>query len=207
MQNKADFLDIIYTTRAIRKFTQQSVPNESIRKILEAATQAPSGGNRQPWRFLVIRDQDQKEKIGAAYLKGALEYQQKTLQQFKEEQEHNSNSYLSLHFSESPVVIVVCAEYRPLVGDKLGILSQPSSIYPAVQNLLLAANYMGLGGVLTTNHRYHAAEIKTSLGIPDSWVILTMIPLGYPAEKHGKKSRQPVEDVSFSDFWDQEAEF
>ena len=62
MQTKADFLDIIYTTRAIRKFTQQSVPNESIRKILEAATQAPSGGNRQPWRFLVIRDQDQKEK-------------------------------------------------------------------------------------------------------------------------------------------------
>ncbi len=76
MQSKADFLDIIYTTRAIRKVTQQSVPNESIRKILEAATQAPSGGNRQPWRFLVIRDQDQKEKIGAAYLKGALEYQQ-----------------------------------------------------------------------------------------------------------------------------------
>lgn len=207
MPDKTDFLDIIYTTRAIRKFTNEDVPAESIKKILEAATQAPSGGNRQPWRFLIVRDQEKKELIGDAYLKGALEYQQKTLEQFKDEQNNNSNSFLSLHFSDSPVIIIVCAEYRPLAGDKLGILSQPSSIYPAVQNMLLAANHMGLGGVLTTNHRYHEESIKSALGIPESWVILTMVPIGYPSEKHGRKSRQSVEEVSFSNTWGQEPVF
>lgn len=207
MAESTDFFDVLYTTRAIRRFTADPVPSDAVRRIIEAGTQAPSGGNVQPWRFMVVRDPHVKAKLGAAYLKGFSEYSGRSAEQLRAEEDERPNNYLAVHFGEAPVIILACVEFKPMAGDRTGMLSQPSSIYPAVQNMLLAARALGLGGVLTTNHRFHEADIKEALGMPDSWSILTMVPLGYPADRHGRKSRQPVEEVTFSDRWDNPAVF
>jgi nitroreductase len=197
-----DFFDVIYSTRAIRRFKPDPVPQDLMRRVIEAATQAPSGGNTQPWRFLVVRDPAIKAKLGDAYLRGFSDYSGKSADQLRAETTESPNADLAVHFGEAPVVVVVCAEFRPSPGDSTGMVGQPSSLYPAVQNMLLTARALGLGGVLTTNHRFYEKDIKAALGIPDNVVIFTMVPMGYPRGRHGPKTRQPVEEVSFSDRWD-----
>ena len=207
MAESTDFFDVLYTTRAIRRFTHDPVPPDMIRRIIEAATQAPSGGNVQPWRFLVVREPEVKAKLAAAYLRGYSDYTGKSPDELRAQEDERPNNHLAVHFGEAPVIIVVCVEFKPSAGDHTGMLTQPSSIYPAVQNMLLAARALGLGGVLTTNHRFYEDDIKAALGMPESWTLLTMVPLGYPRDRHGRKSRQPVEEVTFSDRWDNAPSF
>ena len=195
-----DFFEVANTQRAMRRLHSDAVPEEQIWQVLETAVMAPSGGNVQPWNFLVIRDEEKKRKIGAWY----LEAWQKAYGPARESmladpgraRTYRSADYLANHLAECPVLIMAMIRRGPL-GDP-GI-TLGASIYPAVQNLMLAARALGLGTTLTTLHKFHEAEVRALLGIPDEIETMALIPLGKPKGKFGKPSRIPVEKVVY---WD-----
>lgn len=194
-----DLLEAIYTTRTIRRFTDQPVPPELVRLVLEAATQAPSGINRQPWRFIVLEDPEVRRKVGDLYREGYVENRKPE----PGEEERNPSVHLAMHLAEVPVLIVVCGIMPPSNRSRIDpFVMTPSGVYAAAQNLLLAARAHGLGGTMTTNHRWRESDLREVLGVPEPHEILGIIPLGYPAERHGRKRRKPVDAVTYRDYWE-----
>ena len=195
-----DVFEAINTTRAMRRLKADPVPDDLIWKVLEAATRAPSGGNRQPWAFIVIRDQAAKDKIAGWYLDGW----NKSYAAVKDTvtadaagaRMYRSADHLANHLAEAPVLILACVR-----AGAVGTSPSGSYIYPAVQNLMLAARALGLGTTLTTLHRVHEAEVKKLLGIPDDIETLALIPMGWPLGKFGAGLRKPVEEVTFWESW------
>ena len=167
--NTADLFEIIKTTRSMRRLKPDPVPNELIRKILEAGVCAPSGGNMQRWRFLVIRDPKIKETIGALY-KRAWDEQVAPRYRAGEPAPGMSQDrflrlldaaeYLAAHIHEAPVWIIPCLE------GGTPTRTSGSSIYPAVQNMLLAARALGLGATLTTLYLQFEKEAEAAMGLP-----------------------------------------
>ena len=201
MTEEIGLFEAMYSQRAIRKFKPDPVPDELVRKLIESATKAPSGANQQPWKFIVIRDQELKREIGAYYLRAwRAAYGSSTSPSPLEHRVKASATYLAEHIAETPVFILVCIEH----DGSPSTLSRGSAIYPAVQNLLLAARGLGLGSVLTTLHKRHEQEIKELLGIPETVETAALLPIGYPAEgvTYGPTKRAPVDEVTFWDRWD-----
>ena len=198
---KISLSDAIHSQRAVRRFKPDPVPDQVVRQLLSAATRAPSGANQQPWYFVVIRDPDTKRLLGAWYLEAWEAYytqRKRTLGTAP------SADYLARHMEEVPVFILVCMDTRRY-GASPGPLTRGASIYPAVQNLLLSARGLGLGSTLTTLYTLHESDLKAYLGIPDYIETAALIPLGYPdeGERFGGSRRKPVEEVAFSERWDQ----
>ncbi len=196
--------EAIHTQRAIRRFTDDPVSDEVIQRILEATVRAPSGRNTQPWRFIVIRDADTKQKIGDYYRLAceAAGIGQEPIPGLSKKV-NDSVTHLAFHMGDTPVLILACYEY--LNEDAVGTSSilTGSSMYPAVQNLLLAARALGLGTALTTVHSMFESEIKDLLGIPANVQTAALIPLGYPSpeERFGGSRRRPVAEVTHFDRW------
>ena len=197
-------LDAIHTQRAIRRFTDEPVPDKAIQRILEAAVRAPSGRNRQPWRFVVIRDEDVKRQIGDYYRRAceAAGIGQERIPELSKKV-NDSVRHLAYHMGDAPVLIMVCIEHATPEAAKSSSLTAGSSIYPAVQNLMLAARALGLGTALTTVHTMFEDEIKSELGVPPNVQTAALIPLGYPApeENFGGSRRRPVAEVTHYDRW------
>ena len=201
MPEEIGLFEAMSSQRAIRYFKTDPVPDELIERILEAGTRAPSGGNRQGWAFVVVRDQETRRKIADYYraeydLSGAGERVGGTSQQRRI---YRSADALARHLHEVPVFIIACIQ-----GDETGdAMNRGASIYPAVQNMLLAARGLGLGSVLTTRHRRFDAEVKELLGIPESFETAALLPIGYPAEgaRYGPTKRVPLKEVAFYDRW------
>ena len=195
--------EAIHTQRAIRNFTADPVSNEAINTILEAAVRAPNGGNTQRWSFLVIRDRETKRRFGEWYvdawsgLVASMDLQGPSSQPYRP-------SMLTRAMEDIPVLILACMERRPPGRDPVSITGG-ASIYPAVQNIMLAARALGLGTVLTTLHTNHEQEVKELLGIPDHVDTAALIPLGYPAqgENFGGSRRRPSSEVTFRERWGQ----
>lgn len=200
-----DFFEVAHTQRAMRRLKTDLVSDEDLWKILHTATMAPSGGNRQPWNFIVVRDEEKKRKIGAWYLDAwntAYGPARETMQADPQmKKTFDSADHLANHIAEAPVLIFATIRRdMPTSGPSLLL---GASIYPAVQNLMLAARAIGLGTALTTLHRLHEAEVKELLGIPDGVETMAMIPVGWPKGKFGTPARLPVEKVVFWDGWKQ----
>jgi len=167
--NAADLFESIRTTRSMRRLKPDPVPNELIRKILEAGVCAPSGGNMQRWRFLLIRDSNAKKTVGALY-KRAWDEQVAPRYRAGDPAPGMSRDgflrlldaaeYLAAHIHEAPVWIVPCLE------GGTPTRTSGSSIYPAVQNMLLAARALGLGATLTTLYLQFEKEAEAALGLP-----------------------------------------
>lgn len=195
-----DVFDAINTTRAMRRLKPDTVPDDLIWKVLEAATRAPSGANRQPWSFIVVRDEDTKQQIAEWYLEawnasyGPVKNSVKT--DNHSARMYSSVDYLANHLAEVPVLIIAAVR----TGD-VGISPAGSFIYPAVQNLMLAARAVGLGTTLTTLHRAHEPDVKKLLDIPDGWETMCLIPMGYPKGKFGMGARRLVEEVTHWEKW------
>jgi len=202
----ADLFEIIRTTRSMRRLKSDPVPSELIRKILEAGVCAPSGGNMQRWRFLVIRDPKVKEKVGALY-KRAWDEQVAPRYRAGEPAPGMSRErflrlldaaeYLAAHIHEAPVWIVPCLE------GGTPMRTSGSSIYPAVQNMLLAARALGLGATLTTLHLQFEQEAEAALGLPPGVHSYALLPLGYPMGRFGPVRRVPLADVVYEEQWGQ----
>jgi len=193
--------EAIYTLRAMRRLKPDPVPQELVEKVLDAAIRAPSTRNLQPWRFIVIRDPALKEAI-ARYYRDAWEkaFGSRTPADAEEARLIRSGTYLAQHLAQVPVLILVCLE-----GDRVrqgrARLSLYASVFPAVQNLLLAARGLGLGTTLTTIWRAHEEEIKGLLGIPRDVEAVALIPLGYPQEPFRPNRRRPLAEVTYYERW------
>lgn len=169
--------------RAIRTFTADDVDDSLIERVLRAATGAPSARNVQPWRFIVIRDRETKQQLGAIFDElGARLYGQGAPDRTP--------------WEEVPVLIAVCSEYAFGEGEA-ATAALGASIYPAVQNLLLAAQAAGLGAVLTTRWKSREPQLRPLLGLPETMAVHAIIPLGWPDRSYGKNRRQPVGAVTY----------
>jgi nitroreductase len=191
--------DAIHSQRAIRHFSEQPVSDEAVETILNAAVRAPSGGNRQPWRFVVLRDADLKRRLGQWYL-AAWRAATAAMEVLTQPYRHGAD--LAQQMATVPVLILACIDHAE-VGSGRGSVTRGASIYPAVQNLMLAARALGLGTVLTTLHTQYESEIKALLQIPDTVETAALIPVGYPAEgvRFGRARRRPLSEVVFHERW------
>ncbi len=210
MDERIGLFDALYTNRAIRRFRPDPIPDSVIFKVIESATQAPNGSNRQRWRFVVIRDPSLRRQVGEVYRRAMdelipAEDVAKDIE-LVGRRLFQASWYLAEHIgAEPPVLILVCQEgssppTRP-ADALLAARSRGASVYPAVQNLLLAARACGLGGCLTTTHLVHEEEIKAILGIPEHVNTFALVPLGYPQDHFGPVRRRPVGDVTYLDRW------
>ena len=212
-----DLFEAMRTSRAVRRLRPDPIPDALLRKVLTAATQAPSGGNRQAWRFLVVRDAERRRQLGERYLALWRQFRDAYTARFgsllpevraREEQMVRSADHLAEHFHEAPAIVIVCVHFPELAITDAG-LDRPSvvggaSIYPAVQNLILACRGVGLGATLTTLLCLQEPEVRALLEIPDDWATCAYLPLGFPEGKgHGPVRRKPVEKVTYLDRWNQ----
>ncbi|MBI4232921.1 MAG: nitroreductase family protein [Chloroflexi bacterium] len=200
-----DTLEAVHTLRAVRRFRQDPVPEEALRQVLDAAICAPSGANRQPWAFVIIREPDLKRQVASYYRRsweqaygGAAAAPRPA-----DPRVRASAAYLAEHMAEVPVLVLACIHME---GGP-ATFTHGASIYPAVQNLMLAARALGLGTALTTLHKRYEAEVKGLLGIPADWETAALIPLGFPAGRSpfGLPRRRPVAEVTFADRWENPA--
>jgi len=207
-----ELLEGLCTTRAIRRFTADPIPDDALAAMFFAATRAPTGSNRQPFRFVVLRDgpnaAEAKALLGTSFRarwgakraadgydrgSGAAGRSPKarmaaTMQRFVD------------RFEETPVVALACLTPWRGVDPTVG-----ASLYPACQNLLLAARALGYGGVLTLWHAPVEAELRRLLAIPDEVLILATLALGRPEGHHGPVRRRPVPELVYDDGWAQPA--
>jgi nitroreductase len=191
--------DAIDSQRAIRHFSTRPVSDEAVETLLNAAIHAPSGGNRQPWRFVVIRDAEIKRRLGQWYLAA---WQAATAAMTTLTQPYRYGAELAQQMATVPVLILACIDHGT-AGIGPGPITRGASIYPAVQNLLLAAGALGLGTVLTTLHTQYEHDIKALLHIPETVETAALIPVGYPAEgaRVGRARRRPLSEVVFHERW------
>ena len=201
-----DVFDIIGTTRSMRRLKPDPVPDEMIKKILMAGTAAANGGNNQTWRFLVIRDPAIKTAVAQWYRRGWHEvvgprYRSGAPAPGSSRDRFDrmlaAAEHLADHLHEAPVWIVPCLQ------GGTHTRTSGSSIYPAVQNMLLAARALGLGATLTTLYLLFEKEAEAALGLPADAHSYAIIPIGYPLGKFGPVARTALEDVVFSDRWGQ----
>lgn len=191
-------LEGLATTRAIRRYTDAPIPDDDLESILWHAGRAPSGSNRQPFRFLVLRDGPNataaKSVLGEAFRAGWNA--KREADGYRPTRFADSMQRYVDRFEQIPVVVLVCLDrYRgpsPYEG---------ASVYPACQNLLLAARALGYGGALTMWHLGVEAELRELLEIPDRVALSACITLGVPEGNHGPVKRRPLSDVVYDDGW------
>ena len=191
-----DLFEAIDTQRGIRRFKPDPVPDELITRLLQAAIKAPSGGVRQGWSFIVIRDQETKNKIGELYRSGdRFSITPELTGQVR--RVYGAAQYLEDHMEDVPAFILACIQANENSGFS------GASIYPAVQNILLAARGLGLGCCLTTRQTRFEQEIKQLLNIPDDVATAALLPLGFPAEGvgYGPTRRRALDEVAFDGTW------
>ncbi len=200
-----DFFEVVTTQRAIRRLKPDPVPDALLRRILDAAVCAPSGGNRQNWGFVVVRDPATRARLGQIYRECFSELLKVPYYRDAAAAPPDSPAgrvlasarHLAEHLAEAPVLILACVSAD---GTRPTLLTG-ASIYPAVQNILLAARALGLGSCLTTIHRFRDQQVRELLGIPPEFETAALIPLGWPLGKFGRPPRRPVSEVTYADRW------
>jgi len=209
----SELYDVMSTLRAVRRLREEPIPDEVLQRILQAAAWAPSGGNVQPWRVIAVRDVATRTAIGDLYRVQWAEYavgarhgleQMQGEARGKRERMLAAADYLGENMGKAPVLLVVC--FNP---DHMAItdahLQRPTvvgggSVYPAVQNAMLACVSEGVGCTLTTLLCYVEDEMKALLEIPAQWYTCAVMPIGYPVGGgHGPISRRPVSKLCFAD--------
>jgi len=190
-------LEGIRTTRAIRRLAPDPVPRALIRKVCEAGTFAPSGGNRQPWMFIAVTEPERRawvaeryRRIFRQYIAPALEAAQEP--GFPQTKRRNVQAavHLADHLHEVPVHLFVTGRTRE------GELPTPS-LFPAVQNILLACRAVGLGVSLTTAHTVLGEEFDNWLGLPPQWKSCALLPIGWPLGRYGRPPRRSIDESLF----------
>jgi nitroreductase len=192
-------LEGIRTTRAIRRLRPDPVPLALVRKVCEAGTFAPSGGNRQPWKFVAVLDAERRAWVAERYRRAFHAYLAPAVEaarapDFPEAGRRNQRAAIHLadHLHEAPVHLFVAGWTRR--GEP-----QLQALMPAVQNVLLACRAVGLGASLTTVHRSFGAECDRFLGLPDGCPTCALVPLGWPLGRYGRPPRRPIDECFYVD--------
>ncbi len=186
-------LEGIRTARAIRRLRPDPVPPSLIRKVCEAGTFAPSGGNRQPWQFVAVTDPERRRWVADRYRPRFLEYIAPAVEAAKDpafperkRRMQRAAIHLAEHLHEAPVHLFVAGWTRR--GAE-----QAQALYPCVQNVLLACRAVGLGASLTTLHRSFGEECDRFLGLPENCPTIALLPIGWPKGRYGRPPRRPVD--------------
>lgn len=209
-----DLYSFLSTTRSIRRISDAPVSDEVLTRILQAAVWAPSGGNRQPWRIIAVRDRALKEAIGRLYAAEWAIYVEHNVSKFSGQppeviaqvrEAYSGGTRLAENLADVPVIAMFVHDPAALYVTDTDLGRHPvvggASLYPAVQNLLLAARAEGLGGVLTTLVCGKEKELRDILRFPVGWGVHAMVPLGHPKGNHGPLTRSPVQEMTFIDQW------
>ena len=199
-----DLFEAMDTNRAMRRLKPDPVPRELLEKLVHAATRAPSAGNSQHWSFVIVTNREDMRFLG--------DILQRRLGQFSRDPEDDAQGrmmravrYLIAHFHETPAVIFCCIRNAYPNAETPVRATMWSTIYPATQNLLLAARGLGLGAAMTTFQAGAEDEIKAHFGIPDDVYIGSTIPVGYPMGRFGPLGRKPIDEVLHWERWGGEA--
>jgi nitroreductase len=210
--------EAIHSARSLRRLKPDPVPEALITQVLDAAIRASTAGNAQNWAFVVVRDPAVRRALGAIYRKAsniaAAMYAAKGRpEHLTEAQFHRfmtTGAHLWEHMGDAPVILIPCL-HRPFVPQAEGVdhaaelayaeRIRGASIYPAVQNIILACRALGLGTVITTNHLRIEAEFKALLGIPTEVDTFALMPIGWPEGRFGPVSRRPLSEVAHADRW------
>jgi nitroreductase len=212
-----DLYDVMSTLRAVRRLRPDPIPADVLDRVLQAACWAPTGGNMQPWRIIVVRSAEKKQALADVYApewktyaefgKRRAERQQlPAADMARLERTLAAGDYLADHLHEAPAILLFIADPAMMaITDKnLDRISMVGggSVYTAVENAMLACVAEGLGCTLTTLHCIREPEVTAALGIPESWATLAMVPIGYPVGKgHGPITRRPPADLVFDDVY------
>ena len=205
-----EFFEVIHTQRSIRRFKPDPVPDDLIWKMIDAAIRAPSGSNLQPWVWLVVRDQAKREAVARA-VRERLEAEGR-LQEMRRnaEQLETASRRLSVrravelfeNLAAAPVLIIPCLIGVTSPVSEARSLFAGSSIYGAVQNLMLAARALGVGTVLTTPNIYIEEMLVKEFHLPENAIPACIIPAGFPdGQRFGPTTRKPAETVTYWDDW------
>jgi nitroreductase len=201
--------DAIYNCRAMRKLDTKAVPEEDLMKLVDAANQAPSGSNMQAGRWLIVRDPEVKRGLAAlnragveAYIgpmvdnPGSLPHQD----QDKRLRMMNSVLWQMENMHTLPALIIACMDFGVKVDAGM-IARGGGSIWPGIQNLLLAARALGLGAAPTTLALQDQEAVADVLGLPETMAAFCLIPVGYPLGKFGPVTRKPLSEIMKFDQW------
>jgi nitroreductase len=199
-----DLWTVMQSATAVRRYRDQPVPDDVLEKCLLAASWAPSGGNGQPWKFVVIRSPALREVITEAArqtwevmkefyrLPNAADADDPKSRVLRAMAEH-------MHVGGgAPELVLFCVQPQRGTTE----MQQAGSIFPAVQNFLLAARAQGLGAAITLWHGQCEPELRASIGIPDDWKIATLLTVGWPAGGHHVVSRRPLPTAAVIDTWE-----
>lgn len=203
-------LDAIMTTRAIRRYTDEPVTDDEITTCLRAAVQAPNNGNIQPWQFVVITDPATKQAVGDIYRKSYDRFEaaynkmapppRNAEDAAHRERMKRASRYLADHIGEAPAMVAFLMPKIDLtMQDDEGpifIGTTHASVFPAVQNFILAARALGIGTAFTTVYRVYEDEVRETLAVPESFEIVALVPMGRPRGKFGVAPRRPAEKVT-----------
>jgi nitroreductase len=203
-----DFREVIETTGTCRFYRPDPIPDDVLRRVLDATRWAPTGGNRQGVRFVAVRDPAKRRALRDLYVPLWEQYAGRaTARPGAPMPKLLANAdHMARHLDEVPVLVVVCAQLADLLAtdrhlDRLTIVGG-ASVYPSVQNLLLAARAEGLGTALTTLLCAVEPQVKALLAIPDGIATAALVPMGYPAKPFPKRlARKPLEESVYGDGW------
>ena len=200
----SDLWEVMRTARAIRRYRDEPVDDAVLKRCLEAATWAPSGGNQQPWRFVELRSPELRKLIGEGaqsswdVMKGFYgidvppeDDRSPKGRVLRTMYHHMTNG------ADVPVCLLFCVQPQRGASD----IESAGSIWPAAQNFLLAARAQGLGAAIVLWHRQVEEELRSRLGMPDDWKIACTITAGWPVGNHGPLTRRPVDAVTSVDTW------
>lgn len=209
-----EFYDVIKTAGTCRYYKEDPIPDDVMERVMDAARWAPQGGNRQPNRYIVVRDPDTRQQLRDWYYPIWAEYLAAAgMGAIKIRSDKGVPKILvdadifADNFHKPPVIVVVCAKMEDIHPTDLELERDPivygCSVYPAVENLLLAARNEGLGGAVTTLLCAVEPQVKALLNIPDGYATACHITLGYPEKEFPKKlARMALSDVVFSEKFD-----
>jgi nitroreductase len=190
--------EAMFSQRSIRRFRPDPIPMDDLRLIIEAAVKAPSGGNRQPARFLVLTDRDLITRFGALYREAWWAKRRDEGRPWKtrddipeEERSPRSAALLADEIKDAPAIVLAFSTAK----------GAASSVIPPVQNLMLAARALGIGSVPTTLHPTVMDRVRALLGVPEEIDFHLCIPLGYPRGKFGPTQRLPTAETTYLNHW------
>lgn len=189
------YFEVTCGQRAYRELLPDPVPQELIEKILAAGTHAPSARNLQPWRFIVVQDEDVRREIAGGARAAWEGFARATTKDQTSPMFQQVDRWATGGLALAPVIIVVCGDVEVVSMEEMG-----SSIFPAAQNILLAAAALGLGSLMSSLPIYAPdGAFAKILGLPDHIVPFATLPIGYPARKLGRPRRRPIAEVTSRD--------
>ncbi|HLZ71789.1 MAG TPA: nitroreductase family protein [Dehalococcoidia bacterium] len=209
-EREPGIFEVIYSARAMRRLRADQVPEELLLRLIEAAIQAPTPSNIQGWRWLIVRDAEQKERLAALNREAVLTYlergsrlisPQSPAEAEQAERNRRALQWQADHLQEAPALIVACTDADPAMTPNSRRAAGAIVIWPAIQNLLLAARALGLGATPTTLALSDRDAFRAVLDLPDEIEAHCLIPVGYPLGRFGPVSRPPVFELLRWDRW------